>query len=103
MERSVQTSDAHTGGIFRAVRCFGVWLYEHSGVDPQPIPEVETTESQQDTGKSRPEKTSEAQQQTESEERERAPVEQVNIAPVPMPWEQERDFSGKGRLPHSRM
>ena len=68
------------------------------GVDPQPIPEVETTESQQDTGKSRPEKTSEAQQQTESEERERAPVEQVNIAPVPMPWEQERDFSGKGAV-----
>lgn len=67
------------------------------GLDPQPIPESETEQSRHGGEDSAAENTSEAQQ-AEREGGEREPVETVSPAPEPMPWEQDRDFSGKGAV-----
>ena len=65
------------------------------GLDPQPVPTPEPEESRQDSDKTKPEDTSEAQQAGSGISK---PVQPVTPPPDPMPWEQERDFSGKGKV-----
>lgn len=67
------------------------------GLDPRPVPEPEAAQSQNGERDSDAESTREAQQ-AGSESRDSGTVEPVIAAPEPMPWEKERDFSGKGTV-----
>ena len=67
-------------------------------LDPRPIPEPEARESPKDADTGKTATTGKTRADEAQGDGLEKPVQTVTPPPEPMPWDQERDFSGKGSV-----